>query len=864
MGDSNLIKIRGAKTHNLKNIDLDIQINKITCFAGPSGSGKTSLAFHTLYLESKRRLINSFPNQVKFFWDIPQTVEVDHISPVLPVWGIKQSNPILGSRLNFSDLINITEDLQKLFYFEGEPYCPEHKIPLVKEELNSKIINLIHEYEEGTILSLLCLKVDYLKRNSGVLPSRSFNEVLAPFNPEDPWWEIKRVKSNYTKEKLEKILEEVLDGEFQRVAITDGEKIYEIESSQRKSCRKCDYFLEDIWNDLSAFSPFNPMGACGYCKGHGNVLRYDFSKMVRNEASCLLDHEIHLINYSKFLHYWPDLIKEAKKKKINLEKPIQDFNQKEKDFLVEGSGNYPGFNRLLYYLESKKYKKNVRIYCRGLQNEYLCTKCEGSRLDPAIQSIHIKYGNKLISYQDVFLFNVEELEAKCSELKSAKGLQKESYKVLKTVANKLKFSRSLGLDRIQFSRKAKTLTSGEYQKSILVKVLSYEGSGSLFVLDEPSLGMDVSSQKKFMKLVQRLNDQGNTIIIIDHSPIIQSFCDELILLGPEAGDRGGKITYQGPYVEYGDKATSTLKKEKLSIDEDMIFEGIECLGIKKKKVVLKKECLNLIHGPSGTGKSSIILKAIANELHTQFFEEKYSEDEYSIKKIKGLEDLDSYSSVNIFEFKPAKGNARSTIGTKLGVSSFLRDHFAALDVSKTLGLKAGHFSPNSPLGKCPHCEGSGEVEVDMNFIENLSFTCPECNGGKLKPSISRISNGRYLVSEVFSFSLKKIFDEFKLPPKINRLSQYVQLLKLDYLQIDRKLSSLSGGEQQRFNFLSHLNKSKGKSILFFENLSFGLGPRELTDILKLLQKLVAQGHMIVAIDQNPLFQKVAQNIINFK
>ncbi|MDH5582216.1 MAG: hypothetical protein OEY33_09955, partial [Bdellovibrionales bacterium] len=321
---------------------------------------------------------------------------------------------------------------------------------------------------------------------------------------------------------------------------------------------------------------------------------------------------------------------------------------------------------------------------------------------------------------------------------------------------------------------------------------------------------------------------------------------------------------QGPYQKKPKEISKKLIKGPLLSSNEIVFENIECFSILKEKIKINQSAFNLVTGSSGKGKSNIILKSIANEIYTRFYNERFYEQNYKIGKIKGIESIHDYQSVKIFEFKPSKGNSRSTIGTKLGVSPFLREHFAQLDVSKSLGLKPGHFSPNSPLGKCPYCEGSGEVEVDMSFIENLTFTCPECKGGKLRPMISKISDGNFLVSEVFSFPLQRIFKEYQLTPKLKKLSQYVNLLKLDYLQIDRKLSTLSGGEQQRFNFLSYLSLAKGRSLLFFENLSFGLGPRELVDILILLQKLVAQGNTIVAIDQNPLFKKIAQNTINFK
>ena len=870
------IKIRGAKTHNLKNINVNIKRNSITCLTGPSGSGKTSLAFHTLFTESKRRFLNSFPSEIKFFWDIPQTVDVDVIAPVLPVWGLAQHNPVVGSRTVISDLINLTEKIQKLFFLQGHYTCPIHKKKLLKNDFWVQLKNEAKEYDEDDVLHFFSRREFFNENLNGPLPARSLlseKSEINLFQEDHEWWELFRGKKINIQKVLSKNKKELPDpSKINEIILfskkrNKGKRIL-IQSSFK--CKTCDYSLESEDLSLEQLSPFNALGACKKCKGHGMMLVYDKFELVREPHKSLREKGATLVNYSKFSGYYESLIKEAQKKKISIDKPINDFSEKEWSFLYEGSGSYPGFNSFLGYLEKRKYKKNVRIYIRRLQKEIICTDCEGTRIAPENQSIRINWEKETLSYKEIYQKNLSEcLEIfkqfgfMLAESSDEKGKIKTTQSILGELKSSLKMALELGLGRLRLLRKVKYLSSGEYQRSLLAKIVSFKGSGSLFIFDEPSLGLSVNDQKKFLKIIKELRKQGNTILVIDHSEFIHKSSDEIIELGPGAGADGGEVLYQGPFK------VSSLKYKLAKVVSKKREEG-EWINLKEARIYdLEKRDISIplggfswVHGDSGKGKSSFLIKILANLLNEKINGNFLNRIDFSFKKFEAP-DLSKIENLLVFDVKNTRGNARSTVGTATGFSPFIRSYFSRLQVSKSLALKDGHFSPNSPLGRCLSCGGSGLVEIDMNFLEDIKYVCTDCNGKKLKPLYAGISDGELTVHEAFNLTFKEVFNYFNYPPKLKRIAEYIKILNLDYLTLNRSLDTLSGGERQRFKLLAQLQTELNNSILFFENLSFGLGNREVVKICEFLHKLMAMGNTIVVIDQNPMFGKFSNYSIKF-
>lgn len=867
MQNLEVIKVRGARTHNLKNINIDISLGKITCIAGPSGSGKSSLAFHTLLTESKRRFINSMPTDMKFFWEIPHTVDVDSIYPVLPAWGLPQHNPVINSRPVALDVLGGHERVQRIFMELGSFVCPDHQVPYEKYmELETIVSKLMNEKEDDEeVYHLFCKGDDYRSSiSSESFPLRSFEKSVKEFNAEDAWYELFRVKKKNVNSILTKFKEVKLsEGSDLLLYGLNSKKKIQFKNSFEYKCPVCHKksLIKKI-NSVEALSPLNALGACPACEGHGAILVYDREKLVKDPTKSIKEGAINFLNFSHFQHLFPVFLKEAKKQGIDLEIPFNELPQSVWKFLYDGSGKYEGFNDYFEYLKTQRYKKNIRIYMRSMQTEMLCESCEGTRVSEEAGSVSLVLKNKVVSYKDFLKLNLSEAFEELKKIKIDLNSALTHEKLISTFEKLERLycvSVDIGLGHLQNTRKVRSMSSSEYQRLLLSKYLSYEGSQSLFVLDEPSLGLSETTQKKLIEYLRKLRDQGNTILLVEHSEFLKSNSDELVLMGPFAGGRGGEVLYQGKYKDERGK----LPKFDFKLDVKKHFIELNDASIRnltKKKVEIQKDAINWVYGESGTGKTSFIVNIIGNEVHKKVNGTRLSFEDYEFKKIKGINDI---TDVIVINSSLDKISSRSTVATYTDLGGFVRKYFAGLEVSKKLGLKEGHFSSNSELGQCLTCEGRGVKSVEMHFMEDVEFVCEDCQGKKLKPYYANISDGTMTVYEAFSKPLSEVLSHIRLTPKGKRIWEYFKILKLDYLSLDRTLISLSGGERQRLQLLSLLDKKIQGALIIFENLTSGLSHHEFPPLAELLHQLSGTGNTVVVIDQNPFFKEISHHQVEF-
>ncbi|PIK14492.1 hypothetical protein [Halobacteriovorax sp. JY17] len=856
------IRIKGAKTHNLKNIDVSFPLNSITCIAGPSGSGKSSLAFHTILTESKRRFMNSFPSDVKFFWDIPQSADVDEITPVLPVWGLAQHNPVVGSRPAAIDLMSVGDLFSKLLFNMGRNYCSTHLVPL---EVNLSIVGILAFLEEQNlsdkdVVHFFLDSEDYLKiHGDGFYPSRSFGEGVNEFDEGDEYWELFRLRASKLQSMEKKLADVGLVNASGLVLIyipnKNLKKLFRI--SKNRQCPKCGEVEKINISSPSVFSPFTPLGACIDCSGHGRNLKYDRVKIVKDERLSLKEGAVNFLTYSRFSHLEPLMLKEAKKAGFDITIPFHKLSRKVWKFLEEGAGQFCGLFELYEYLESKRYKKNVRILIRSLKTEVLCESCEGTRLKKDVLSFRVPEEKKY-SLRDILLFNFEELFAFIGRIKEQRERienWEEVKKIVGSLERILKVAIDLGLGRVLLQEKVKSLSINNYQKILLVKYLSFVGSGSLFILDEASLGLDANEVKVLWKYLQILKKEGNTIILVDHNDYLQKNSDEVIIMGPGAGHNGGEITYQGKFQKTKKLKVESRKKRELKKTN---ISGISIGQFVQKEIEFKVQGVNLVRGKSTSGKKDLYIEALGNIVSEVLGLDKISNVDVEYRRPKNLF---KYEKVLVLNSKFNKFSSRSTVGTMVGLTPYIRKHFANLAVSKNLNLKEGHFSSNSDLGKCSTCEGRGLQSIDMQFLEDVQFVCDDCKGMKLKPFLATISDGFHTIYETLSKPMNEILPNLKLTPKGKRIWEYLKLLNLDYLSLDRSLSSLSGGEKQRLKLLSELQKSIENSLIILEDLSFGLSRHEIYRIGEFVQDLTNNGNTIVLIDENEHFSGFVDEII---
>jgi excinuclease ABC subunit A len=856
------IEIKNARTNNLKDVSLKLPINKITCISGPSGSGKSSLAFHTIFSESKRRFMNSLPNSFRFFSEKPPKAEVDKIFPVLPAWVLPQNNPILSSRQNVADLLDLTRVTLKVFAVEGEILCPEHNEKLERYAVADKIKNFMNESKLKEVKAIHCFlkKTDYTAVFDHTMqPSRSIKTKRGEINnytETDNYYEILRIRPNKLEE-LEARLKEINTNILKLnmiVRFSGSEEFVEVNSKSLFECSKCDFQSESKQASIDLLNVFSPLGACPACKGYGSTYIYDRKKLVKDPSLSIDEGAVSIVESAHFDYYVPILRRELKKVGIDTTKPFSKLPQKVWKYLYDGVGDYPGFHAFFDYLERKRYKKTVRIFTKRIQTEVECPKCEGTRVKKENQNVSLIKGRKQLGIQSVFQSTIEDLSKAISDYEV-----KETKVDYKKVNEALKIAADLGIGYLPLARKVKTLSASEYQRALLVKYFLFKGSGGLFVFDEPSLGLRIEEQKMILRYMRKLRDQNNTVLLVDHSDYFQAETDELINIGPGAGPYGGEITYQGSpkKVEKVKKPKfedETLKSSKLEIKDVSFF------GNTLKSLQIPTNQMTCVIGAPGVGKSKVFMDGISAYL-AEHFDNEQNTSKVKIGKVNGLTPFEGYTSIDGYSLK---ANSRSSVGTYLEILPEFRKYYSSLPTAKAMGLDKGHFSPNSAKGRCATCEGRGVLEADMKYFETVQYACPDCGGLKLRPMYANISNGKYKYHEIIKKPFCEVYKEVGESRKLTRINSVLENFKIDYLSLDRSLTSLSGGEKQRLKLAKYFLRERSHQLLILENISFGLSIRELRHITSFLRQFCSGHNTVIVVDPNPLVSLFSHNTLELK
>lgn len=862
--DVDFIEIRGARVHNLKNVDLDIPLRKLVCFSGPSGSGKTSLAFHTLLTESKRRFVNSFPNSMKFFTERPAAVDVDRIFPVLPVFGLPQINPVVGSRSVVADVMRLTDSLQNLWFGSSRELCPVHKIELEVKPVGEQIRSQVRA-QQGIFYVLLTPAEFQRVFGEEYLPPRSWSKKkgIGEFEASDELWEVTRFKMENLG-PLEKKWEELKLDKFKLSYQLWGEGMKKpqlLNFHFEKVCPHGDFESKPA-PTVSAFSPYSALGACPHCNGYGANLIYDERKVVDRELS-IEEGALRLLNFGAFADAYEEFLKICKRKKYPTDVPVKKLPKEFFQILEGGQGAYPGYEELKDYLSGKKYKASVRIFVRQLQKEEPCLVCLQSRLNPDIAHYFVNFAGKEMNLPEIMNLTVEEaLPIFRSKLLHAKASHEK--RILEDAQEKLQMATEMGLNHLALLRKAKTLSAGEYQRLLLIKYLSFKGTDSLFVLDEPSVGLAPEELARMLDGFRQIIAQGNTVILIDHSEFIQKESDHLIVMGPSSGKAGGEVLYQGTpasWFKKKDEVNWEPRKTSNLYPSFIEVSGGEIYGKSYPDFKVPVNQMTWVTGKSGTGKTSCLIKIMGNTLSKRISGDLLDDDEFAVKSVKSPGE---FEDVIVISSDLNRFTSRSTVGTITELASTIRKHFLKLPVAKSMKLKEGHLSSNSELGMCPRCEGKGFLTIEMQYLEDIVLECEDCKGQKIKPLYANISDGKMTVAEAYNLPLSQVLERIDLTPKFRRVWDYLKILNLDYLSLDRALNSLSGGEKQRIYLLSKLLKQVQGSLLIFENISFGLSERELKMLGTFLQEMVQLKNTVVVIDSSNCFSHLASWKLEFQ
>ena len=879
MKKNNFIEIRGASMHNLKNISLSIPKKQLVVITGVSGSGKSSLAFDTIYAEGQRKYVESLSSYSRQFLERIEKPKVEKISGLSPAIALKQKVSSSNPRSTVGTKTEIYDYLKLLFSRYGKVYSPISGNEVKKDNLND-ILNLIKKQKEGDKLLLLVEINKFVSKNfkeiKESLIRQNYNRVfinnkvykISELNVEDikaksiKYLVIDRIIVNHSSNYLTRVTDSI------ELALFEGSGKCHIKNISSKKLFSFNTKLEldgktFITPDTNFFSFNNPYGACEKCKGFGNIIGIDEKLVVPNTSLSIYDNAVFPWRGKKLVKYKNLFIKKSEKYKFPIHKPYYDLSVKDKELLWDGNDEIIGINEFFKKLEKKMYKIQNRVLLSRYRGKTKCDSCKGNRLKK--EAAYVKINRK-----NIFdLINMPLIELKYF----FDNLKLKQNRILNEIIERLDCLIKLGLDYLTLNRRTASLSGGESQRIELATCLGSNLTGSLYVLDEPSIGLHPEDTSRLIEILKKLRDLGNTVIVVEHDNDIIKNANYIIDIGPNAGYLGGEIVGKGILKDFlkSNSLTSKYLSNKLKVEipkrNRKSGKSIEIIGMREnnlKNISIKIPLYNLvaITGVSGSGKSTIINKilypAILNKL-----------DDFSLKPGEFDEISGDYNLIKFVEYVSQKSigiSSRSNPVTYIKAYDEIRKFFASNRISKVRGYKPKHFSFNVDGGRCDNCKGEGVKIIEMQFMPDISMTCEYCNGNRFKNEILEVRIEGKNIAEILDLTVSEAINYFSNLDE-NKIVNKLQVLKdvgLGYIKLGQSSSTLSGGEAQRVKlsyFLSLKNKMVNGLFLFDEPTT-GLHHDDINKLLQSLFKLVENGNSVIIIEHNLEIIKCSDHIID--
>ena len=862
------IILRGVRVHNLKNIDLDLPVGKLIIITGVSGSGKSSLAFDTLYAEGQRRYLESLSSYARQFLERMDKPEADLIEGIPPAIAIQQKASARNPRSTVATVTEIYDFLRVLYARIGTIHCLKCGQPVRKDTIDRMVETLGH-LPAGTRLTITFSwpqdkKIAELKkegflrfyRQGKIIPAEEAEKIKKPemelevlvdhfqLDPED-------------RERLVDSLETGLKKGEGRVRVY-SETGHSFSFSEYLECKTCNLAYEEPYPNLLSFN--SPQGACPVCHGFGDLAVLDEDKIVPDKNKSIEEGAVEPWTKPASRGLQRELIREARRRGIPTDIPFNKLKPEHRKFVLEGGDGYYGVKGFFEWLESKKYKVQVRVLLSRYRKYAPCPACDRTRLNEKARAI--KIDGKSIG--DFTALTVREAFDFLENLELSPYEQKIGERLIQEIKGRLRFLLEVGLDYLTLDRMTFTLSGGEAQRINLAAALSASLVGTLFVLDEPSIGLHPRDNHRLVQILRRLQDIGNTVLVVEHDPEIIREADFLVDLGPGAGEYGGRVLFAGEmkkFLEEGQTLTARYLRQEISIPQPerrrRAKEFLEIFGARKhnlKNLDLKIPlgvfvCLT---GVSGSGKSTLLDEVIYKGLTGQ--------SSNGFDRIKGAEKI---SKVVRVDQSPLSTSPRSIPATYTKAMDGIRQLFAGTREARAQGYTSGHFSFNTARGQCPDCQGAGFQEVEMQFLSDVVLTCETCGGRRYTPDTLEIRYRGKNIHEVLQMSVSEALEFFSDHRDIVRRLQPLAEVGLGYLRLGQPTTTLSGGELQRIKLAYHLVHEKNRKILYlFDEPTIGLHLDDVKVLLKCFQKLVEQGHSLVVIEHNLEFIKCADYIID--
>ena len=880
--DPGFIKIRGAKMHNLKNIDLDIPKNKLVVITGLSGSGKSSLAFDTLYAEGQRRYIESLSSYARQFLGKLNKPKVDKIIGISPAIAIEQKVNNSNPRSTVGTTSEIYDYLKLLYARIGKTFSPISNSEVKKDSIKT-VLSKIKSFKTGDKFLILSpkklLSLEKSKETLGMFQKQGFarvqinNRILRIEDLE------KISKKNFNLIIDRSIYEDNKDylnrtSESLELAFYEGNgkvTIHNLTTNKKHNFNN--RFEKDgiKFNEPSQhlFSFNNPLGACSSCGGYGDIVGIDPELVIPNTGLSIYESAIAPWRGEKLKKYKNDLIKNSTNFDFPIHKPYFKLNQEQKDLLWTGNSHFKGINYFFKKLEAKIYKIQNRVMLSRYRGKTICNNCNGNRLK--IEASYVKINGKSIT--DLVQMPIDSLLKFMLLLKLDSYEEKLANRIIKEIQNRLEFICNVGLGYLTINRKSSTLSGGESQRINLANSLGSSLVSSLYVLDEPSIGLHPRDTEKLISILIDLKNIGNTVLVVEHDEDIIRSADQIIDIGPEAGSNGGKVVAQGTIKDIlkSNSLTSKYLNNIESIGEPkkirystkkITIKGARENNLKNISVDFPLNSLTAVTGVSGSGKTTLVKKILYPALLKAKGIFKNKPGQFDI--ITG--DLDKIDEIEYIDQNPIGLSSRSNPVTYLKVYDDIRNLYALQKVSKVNNYKAKHFSFNVDGGRCETCKGEGSVKIEMQFMADVNLVCENCKGKRFKKEVLRVKFENKTIDDILKMTVDQSIEFFNDSDqkKIANKLQPLQDVGMGYVQLGQTSSSLSGGEAQRIKLATFLLKGNNrKKILFiFDEPTTGLHFHDIKKLLKSFNSLIENGHSIIVVEHNTDLIKFADHIVD--
>jgi excinuclease ABC subunit A len=878
----NKIIVKGARQHNLKNVDLEIPRNKLVVFTGVSGSGKSSLVFDTIYAEGQRRYVESLSSYARQFLERMNKPEVDFIYGISPAVAIEQKTGARNPRSTVGTSTEVYDYLRLLFARIGKTICFDCE-KVVKKDSVKSVSEWLEEKEDGAKYYLgfpiHAHEGRTVKEEMDLLKKRGFFRIFnknklidlnetktTPRSKKNLYVVIERlkVKKGSVREKLADSIETTFkEGEGRLVLINpETNKINQF--NQFYEC--CGIRYEEPEPRFFSFN--NPFGACPVCQGFGRTMGYDDDLIVPNPKLSLTQGAIAPWRTVKFSRHLRDLIRNAEAHNIPTEVPFERLTEAQVKLIKKGFKGFIGIEKFFAKLEEKTYKMHIRILLSKYRGYTKCHACKGSRLRR--EALQVKVEDK--SIHDLVVMSLEDASRFFNELQLTEYEKIIGDRVLKEIQKRLQFLNDVGLGYLTMDRLSSTLSGGETQRINLATSLGSALMGTLYVLDEPSIGLHPRDNDRLIKILKSLRDIGNTVLVVEHDSEMMLESDLIVDMGPKAGIHGGEIIAMEPYNEIikNDKSlTGQYLSGKLSIPtpqtrntnktKTISIKGARENNLKDVDVEIPLNKFVVISGVSGSGKSTLIHDILYGGIVKNFGGNPKSVGRYD--EISGIRNIDE---IEIVDQSPIGKSPRSNPISYVKGYEHIRELFAATPQSRSRGYKPGYFSFNVQGGRCETCQGEGYVKIEMQFLADLYLECETCKGTRFKKELRDVTYKGKNIVDVLSMTVEEAFSFFEHIPKISKYLKVLTDVGLGYIKLGQPSNTLSGGEAQRVKLAQHLSAQKeNKHTLFiFDEPTTGLHFDDIQKLLNCFNMLISKNNSVVIIEHNLDIIKCADYIID--